>query len=172
MIKAEAVNAAPLGQGGLAAQGVWVGQIVVPDIRVRHAGLIMAGKTREGGADVGPFRESFSPPFVVFRNGVELGQVKGQGLDIGGKSGEVAIRLGRRRVKLVAEKTEPPLFDRRLASTLIPFRFRLIETGLGGAKKRQKKYRYGEQSLLTRILHTSWSARIRRRQAARLQCFF
>src|SRR5579872_533558 len=42
-------------------------------------GLIMTEKFRLGLYNVGPFRESFPPPFVVLRDRMELGKIESNG---------------------------------------------------------------------------------------------
>ena len=51
-------------------------QIIKPQVR-RQVGLPMTGKERPRPGDTGPFRESVAPPEIVFRDGVELRQIKG-----------------------------------------------------------------------------------------------
>ena len=41
--------------------------------------LVMAGEERPRPDDIRPFGEPLPPPFVVLGDGVELGQVEGQG---------------------------------------------------------------------------------------------
>ena len=58
-------------------------------------GLIMAFEVRSPPAHVVPFRKSFSPPSVVLGAAVELGQVKGDGVDVAGDGSSGDVRFTR-----------------------------------------------------------------------------
>ena len=62
------------------------GQTEIVEAQIRgDVGLIVAAEARAGLADVGPLGEARPPPFVILRNGVVLGQIKGQGADLCGQ---------------------------------------------------------------------------------------
>lgn len=43
-----------------------------------NTGLIVVRKARNPSGQVGPFRETFAPPCVIFGNGMKLRQIIGQ----------------------------------------------------------------------------------------------
>ena len=51
-------------------------QVVITEVG-RDTRLIMAGEEGFRPSDIGPLREPFSPPFVIFRGGIKLWQIKG-----------------------------------------------------------------------------------------------
>ncbi len=69
------VDAVSLGQFNLLTARLAQTKVVESKIGWQM-GLRMAGEKRRGLGDVGPFGKSPSPPFVVFRNGMKLRQVK------------------------------------------------------------------------------------------------
>ena len=74
-IEAEPADAVSLCQLNLAALNFGVAQIVVAHVDW-HPGLKVAVELGRCRAYVGPLGEPFSPPAVVFRDGVELGQIE------------------------------------------------------------------------------------------------
>ena len=77
IIEAKPVDPVGGSHRGLPLERGGVGQVVVADVRVRHVWLLVAGVHRPAAADVGPLGEALSPPGVVFRDPVKLGQVHG-----------------------------------------------------------------------------------------------
>ena len=75
VVIAEAVDAVAAGQFELRIGGVGQAQVVVAQAG-GPARLQVAFKQGFCGCDVGPFGEAFTPPFVVFRNRMELRQVE------------------------------------------------------------------------------------------------
>src|SRR6185369_14517442 len=71
VVVAEAVNAIPPRKLELSVGRFGEAQVVVAQAR-RAARLKMAVEERLAPANVGPFREPFPPPLVVFRRGVKL----------------------------------------------------------------------------------------------------
>ena len=67
------------GQLGLGLAHLGDPQVVVAEL-AGDVGLVVAGEERPGPGDVGPLGEPGAPPLVVLGDGVELGEVEGQGL--------------------------------------------------------------------------------------------
>src|ERR1051326_3186081 len=79
MVVAKAVDAVTSCEARLLLADLGDTQVIEAHVR-RQVWLPVAGKLRNRARDVRPFREALAPPQVVFRNGMELWQMKGNGL--------------------------------------------------------------------------------------------
>ena len=66
------------GQRGLGLADLGDAQVVIPEL-TGDMGLVVAGEERPRFGDVGPLGEAGAPPFVVLGNGMELGEIEGEG---------------------------------------------------------------------------------------------
>src|ERR1035441_7933119 len=84
MIVAKSMNPILARQRGLRLAGFRHAQVIEAEVRWKLR-LIMALEERTGLGNVDPLRKSLSPPGVVFRNGVILRKVKGDGSGLHGR---------------------------------------------------------------------------------------
>ena len=76
MVVTEAVDAVLSCQFGLRLTRLGKSQVVEAEV-CRQVRLFMTPEQRFSLGDIGPLGESFAPPFVIFGNGVVLGEVEG-----------------------------------------------------------------------------------------------
>ena len=83
VVEDEAMDAGGAGHRGLLAHGFDAVEVVEAEV-AWDARLVMAFEARNAARDVGPFGEAFAPPRIVLLDGVELGQVIGEHLELMG----------------------------------------------------------------------------------------
>ena len=81
MVIAEAMDAILAGEISLLLTDFRQAQIVVAEV-CGEMGLVVVGKKRGCFGDITPLGEARPPPFIVFRDGVELGEVEGEKLSL------------------------------------------------------------------------------------------
>ena len=67
VVHAERFDSVGFGESGLAFERFHLREVIIPDVLVRRARLIVSGEARFRLPGIGPFGETFAPPFVVFR---------------------------------------------------------------------------------------------------------
>lgn len=81
MVVAEAIDAVLPSDIGLLLADFRKTQVVVAKV-CGEMGLVVVGKKRGCFGDITPLGEARPPPFIVFRDGVELGEVEGEKLSL------------------------------------------------------------------------------------------
>src|SRR6185295_4839967 len=76
VVEAETTHSVALGQGHLLDVGLWKAEIVVAQIR-GETRLKVPLEVRACAGDVPPLREALPPPDIIFRDGMELGEIEG-----------------------------------------------------------------------------------------------